>query len=678
MSGTQASGDFDSKSYFGSSVGTSNPRACSLGQSYTSTLLNGHFQQEPAEDTEASVCNLSEKALVRVDLERTFSSGLWSHPHGMLLSKNFLEGLPSNLPASLVKLDVSFNKLHDLSGVEMLPLLTHLNAAGNMLTSCEGVEQNKALEWINLSQNRIKLISGMEGLSNLRMLDISNNRLETPAQIRALSLNGALRALRIEGNAVCSVGGPVKHRVRIKHLLPKVTLLEGDCQSQGYSNQHYLAGSPSKAKAGEDEARNASVSTARARAQGGVTGSGNKAMPPGAFVSKAAAGVSGSADEVMETSLWRSVPTTPLRVPVTFLRDRMKAGKEVDESEGNGALAHPTHYAGQQRGQGSAGRRRVAADQSHLAPASSLSKRGGRKGQAKVVGRDGKVAGRGPEGANARSASAHLNRGKGKSTAATRGRGGRMASTRGRGKRGKSGVSAQGKGCSPASSADSGAGTGSSSYKFKMTLGQPTRAHILRPAVAPVVTSPSSVRPGSAPLPSPLKSSDAPSIRFNSIETALHKSVTSTPGHGMSPGGYSRVHNAAHSQNQDQGPELDSGKYVSPLSPAGIKRRIMAQRAGQQQQQQQLTQSQTPWDGHLTKRLSLAEEESQGARLSAAAGNPQSYQQFADHSWSEEEEQEQEQEQGLSSDILVMLRQAVEQKRETLRSLHDTPQLFLH
>ena len=59
-------------------------------------------------------------------------------------------------------------------------------------------------------------------------MDLSHNLLRTKADVRALSLNAALRRLRIEGNPFCSTG--VRHgtyQIAMQHLLPGMSLLDG-------------------------------------------------------------------------------------------------------------------------------------------------------------------------------------------------------------------------------------------------------------------------------------------------------------------------------------------------------------------------------------------------------------------------------------------------------------------
>lgn len=58
--------------------------------------------------------------------------------------------------------------------------------------------------------------------------DFSHNLLRTNTDVRALSLNAALRRLRIEGNPFCATG--VRHgsyQIAMQHLLPGMSLLDG-------------------------------------------------------------------------------------------------------------------------------------------------------------------------------------------------------------------------------------------------------------------------------------------------------------------------------------------------------------------------------------------------------------------------------------------------------------------
>lgn len=59
-------------------------------------------------------------------------------------------------------------------------------------------------------------------------VDLSHNLVRTKADVRPLSLNAALRRLRIEGNPFCATG--VQHgtyQIAMQHLLPGMSLLDG-------------------------------------------------------------------------------------------------------------------------------------------------------------------------------------------------------------------------------------------------------------------------------------------------------------------------------------------------------------------------------------------------------------------------------------------------------------------
>lgn len=67
-------------------------------------------------------------------------------------------------------------------------------------------------------------------------MDLSHNLLKTTDDVRALSLNGSLRRLRVEGNPFCATG--VLHgsyEIAMQHLLPGMALLDGKPQSSPLS-----------------------------------------------------------------------------------------------------------------------------------------------------------------------------------------------------------------------------------------------------------------------------------------------------------------------------------------------------------------------------------------------------------------------------------------------------------
>jgi len=92
-----------------------------------------------------------------------------------------------NLGLNISKLDVGFEKLTSLEGIEKLYNLKILDISDNNLTSLEGIENLTELEEIFLSFNKLTSIEEIENLNKLKILLVGNNRLKTLEGIRNLT-----------------------------------------------------------------------------------------------------------------------------------------------------------------------------------------------------------------------------------------------------------------------------------------------------------------------------------------------------------------------------------------------------------------------------------------------------------------------------------------------------------
>lgn len=84
------------------------PPAVSLSQPLagaTATANRGAMEVDPAD---ILLCDLGSKALSAQDLENALR--LWSRPAVLVASRNELECLPPNVPATIVFLDLSWNR----------------------------------------------------------------------------------------------------------------------------------------------------------------------------------------------------------------------------------------------------------------------------------------------------------------------------------------------------------------------------------------------------------------------------------------------------------------------------------------------------------------------------------------------------------------------------------------
>jgi Leucine-rich repeat (LRR) protein len=79
----------------------------------------------------------------------------------------------------LTELNVSNNKLKNISGVEKLKKLSILKLNFNNLTNIEQVQQISELEVLELSNNKLTKFPGISNLKYLTFLDIKNNQIKT-------------------------------------------------------------------------------------------------------------------------------------------------------------------------------------------------------------------------------------------------------------------------------------------------------------------------------------------------------------------------------------------------------------------------------------------------------------------------------------------------------------------
>ncbi|KAK3236305.1 hypothetical protein CYMTET_53547 [Cymbomonas tetramitiformis] len=118
------------------------------------------------------------------------------------------------LPTSLTRLNVSYNKLKHLKGLDLLPNLHHLDASHNCLTLLQDLSSSGSrMQTLCLSSNRIKCLDGIQAMEKLEWLDISNNRIRSEMDLRQLSLHNKLHGLRIQGCRLPRHVGNVEYRV---------------------------------------------------------------------------------------------------------------------------------------------------------------------------------------------------------------------------------------------------------------------------------------------------------------------------------------------------------------------------------------------------------------------------------------------------------------------------------
>ncbi|XP_031563332.1 protein phosphatase 1 regulatory subunit 7-like [Actinia tenebrosa] len=90
----------------------------------------------------------------------------------------------------LAVLDISNNRLTDISAINSLTTLEELDAAANQLTKIPVVSRCRHLQELDLSRNQIHDLSGLQGLVNLNILHLENN------QVTSFNSVGKLRNLQ--------------------------------------------------------------------------------------------------------------------------------------------------------------------------------------------------------------------------------------------------------------------------------------------------------------------------------------------------------------------------------------------------------------------------------------------------------------------------------------------------
>ncbi len=121
---------------------------------------------------------------------------------------NGLKGLPS-----LKQLDLSLNKIRKIRGLEGLPSLLQLDLSFNQINEIHGLEGLSSLHRLDLSRNQISEISGLEGLSSLHRLDLSRNQISEISGLEGLS---SLQQLNIYDN---NINGSIESIAKLTNLL---------------------------------------------------------------------------------------------------------------------------------------------------------------------------------------------------------------------------------------------------------------------------------------------------------------------------------------------------------------------------------------------------------------------------------------------------------------------------
>ena len=113
-----------------------------------------------------------------------------------------LKGLES-LDA-LQKLDISSNQISEIKGLETLTALQIIDISGNQISELKGLETLTALQVLYVFQNQISEIKGLEALTALQKLSISDNRI---SELKGLEPLTALQTIDIFTNQISEIKG---------------------------------------------------------------------------------------------------------------------------------------------------------------------------------------------------------------------------------------------------------------------------------------------------------------------------------------------------------------------------------------------------------------------------------------------------------------------------------------
>ncbi|KAG7396010.1 hypothetical protein PHYBOEH_002882 [Phytophthora boehmeriae] len=170
---------------------------------------------------ESQYCDLSGRGLTSGQMERTLR--VFATADTIDLSNNEIDKIPVALPAKVVTLDISFNVIANIRGIERLKYVQQLHLAFNRLDDVSALEFCPHLVNVNLSGNRLMSTRGLETLEFLENLDLSDNLIEVTDALRPLSLNHNLTHLTIRGNPLSQRPG---YHVPLLDMIPSVIMLD--------------------------------------------------------------------------------------------------------------------------------------------------------------------------------------------------------------------------------------------------------------------------------------------------------------------------------------------------------------------------------------------------------------------------------------------------------------------
>lgn len=105
---------------------------------------------------------------------------------------------------NLQELNLSFNKIYELKGLEHLPDLQLLDLSDNQISELKGLEALSNLQLFDISNNLVAELKGLESLINLQQLYIYNNRI---VELKGLESLTNLQQLSTSYNLIAELKG---------------------------------------------------------------------------------------------------------------------------------------------------------------------------------------------------------------------------------------------------------------------------------------------------------------------------------------------------------------------------------------------------------------------------------------------------------------------------------------
>ncbi|MFN0201183.1 MAG: COR domain-containing protein [Bacteroidia bacterium] len=104
--------------------------------------------------------------------------------------------------SALVLLDISFNQIRELKGLEQLTNLQQLSIYKNQISELKGLDKLVDLQKLEVSANQINELKGLDNLANLQQLCISANQI---SELKGLDQLNNLQQLSIFNNQISDI-----------------------------------------------------------------------------------------------------------------------------------------------------------------------------------------------------------------------------------------------------------------------------------------------------------------------------------------------------------------------------------------------------------------------------------------------------------------------------------------